>query len=68
MKKLKEITRGQAILIGLFIIIIISGFIGIKVIKSNNIKNYKNFEKELSAAAKNYKEINNVKVKKMKKK
>lgn len=63
-EKIKGITRGQAILVGIIIISIFGTIIGLNIANSKTIKSYKNFEKELKVVAKNYKEIKRISVRK----
>ena len=64
MDKIKSITRGQAILFGLIVLLCLGVFIGIKVVNNNSIDNYHNFEKQLKISAKNYIKLNNVVIQK----
>lgn len=54
LEKIKNITRGQLILIILILVSALSVYIGINIAQSNSVKNYEKFEKELIVSAKNY--------------
>ena len=63
MEKIKSITRGQAIIFGFILILVIGTLIFLKVSNGNSLKSYKKFQDELVAAAENYKEIKKIDVK-----
>ena len=52
--KIKNITRGQLIVVIFIFICAISIYVGINIKKSNSIKDYKAFEKEVVQAGKFY--------------
>lgn len=62
-EKIKGITRGQAIILGFFLLAGLVTFITLKINSANKISSYKKFQNELVDAAKNYKVIKNINVK-----
>ena len=63
-EKIKNITRGQAILLGIIVLAVAGTFIGFKIANTMAVESYKKFEEELEIVAQNYKDIKNIKVKK----
>ena len=59
----KHITRLHIILFCLVVIAGLSVYFGIKISKNNQLTDYKNFEKELVTATKNYYKLNKIKIK-----
>lgn len=62
--KIKNITRGQLIVVIFIIICAISVYVGINIEKSNMLKNYRSFENELVKAGKFYYELENLDISK----
>lgn len=60
MKETKTLTRGMVLLFGTIVLVILIGFISLKILKNSSVKKYRTFENELIVAAENYYEIKNV--------
>ena len=59
----KHITRLHIILFCIVVIAGLSVYFGIKINKNNQLADYKNFEKELVRATKNYYKLNKINIK-----
>lgn len=60
MSKIKQITRGQVLLVLLIILIISGTYFGIHLAANNSVDEYKNFENDLVLAAQSYIELEEI--------